>query len=643
MKKNIFFLLIFCAAFTKIHSQVRLPSLFSDSMVLQQKSKVPFWGWAPEGKKVSVTGNWPGGQASTVVDKTGKWKLKLQTPAAGGPFDITITVNRKSIVLHNILIGEVWVCAGQSNMEMPLSGFTNDPVNQSESEIKNAHYPNIRFFNVERKIAFLPDSDVNGRWKACSPATAADFSATAYFFGRELYKQLDVPIGLIVASWGGTVAEAWTSSSTLKKMVDFDLGLKTVDQYAENFIAMKAKDSLNALVWKKALQTDYSGILNDDSFSTWKKMQVPSVWESHGLNMDGIVWFKKQVEIPQNWAGKNLILELGPIDDKDLTYFNGKPVDSTLQDGAWQLNRKYNIPANLVFTGKNTLAVKVIDEGGGGGVHGKPNQLKLYQKNGMDTIFLSGNWYFKVATVKPPASGTTNPNQPAVLFNGMIAPLIPYAIKGAIWYQGESNVGRARQYEKLFPLMVSDWRNLWNEPDFPFYFVQIAPFRNGGNGLASAALRDAQRRTLSKLSNTGMAVTLDIGDLDNIHPANKQDVGKRLSKWALNKTYGVSDISYSGPLFKSFSADGGKITVSFTHTEGGLTSKDKSLTGFEVLDRNGRWYPAEAEIDGDNVIVQSFSVSVPIGIRYAFSDTAEATLFNGGGLPASSFTSVELR
>lgn len=641
MKNFILAFILLISLHTK--AQLRLPALLGDSMVLQQKSSVPIWGWAAAGQKVSVTPSWSGEFVQTTADKEGKWMVHLNTPDAGGPYKLTVISNRNQILLQGILLGEVWLCAGQSNMEMPLSGFPNDPISQSATEIANAKYPSIRFFAVNRKIAFKPETDVKGTWESCTPASAAAFSAVAYFFGRNLFSKLDVPIGLIDASWGGTVAEAWTSEGALSKMVDFDNGLKLVNQMANNFKSIQLKDSLNQQKWNKAIKANYSGILNDNNLSAWKRMQVPSVWESYGLNIDGIVWFKQQVSIPNKWMGKKLTLELGPIDDMDETYINGKLVGKTLQDGAWQLNRKYSVPAQIFKPGKNMLAVKVIDNGGGGGIHGVQHQLKLYADGERDTVWLAGNWYYKVAATKPPSSSTTNPNQPTVLYNGMIAPLVPYTIKGAIWYQGESNVGRARQYEKLFSSLIADWRNLWKEPDFPFYYVQIAPYRYGGSGFASAALRDAQRRVLMKLPNVGMAVTLDIGDAGNIHPSNKQEVGKRLAFWALNKTYNFNNTNYSGPLYIGFKEDGSKVTVSFTHTEGGLTSNDKPLAGFEILDRNGKWYPADAVIDEDKVILVNNSVSAAIGVRYAYSDISEASLFNGKGFPASSFTSEELR
>lgn len=642
MKKLFVFTLISFVFISNASAQLKLPAFFSDSMVLQQNTGAPVWGWAKAGEKVEVSGSWSGKTVQATADNSGKWMVKLPTPKAGGPYDVTIKANETK-TLHSVLIGEVWICSGQSNMEMPVQGWSGAPINNSDAEIAEADYPAIRFFTVEKKIAFAPQQNVKGEWSSCSPASAATFSATAYFFGRELYKHLHIPIGLIHTSWGGTVAEAWTSEASLRTMNDFNKGIDVVNQLATDMKERMLKDSLNTVAWQKALASKDNSYAADATDTSWHTMALPTTWESKGLDIDGIVWFKRTVDVPVAWQGKIVKLNLGPIDDNDVTFLNGSVVDSTLQDGMWMKERKYTVPANLIKPGKNTLAVKVIDNAGGGGIYGKPGQLKLYAEGENDTINLSGDWLYKVAAVKPPVATNSNPNQPTVLYNGMLAPLVPFAIKGAIWYQGEANVGRAKQYSKLFPLMITDWRNLFKAPDFPFYFVQIAPYNYGGDSTQAAALRDAQRRTLTALPNTGMAVTMDIGEADNIHPANKQDVGKRLSLWALNKTYGDKNIIFSGPLYKGFEVKGNKVIVSFTNTDGGLTSNNKPLKDFELQDADGTWKPATASIEGDKIIVSSDAVAKPAGVRYAYYSYAEGTLFNGKGLPASSFTSEDLK
>ncbi|MEO8108638.1 MAG: sialate O-acetylesterase, partial [Ginsengibacter sp.] len=547
--------------------------------------------------------------------------------------------------LHGVLIGEVWICSGQSNMEMPVEGWgESTPIKNSAQEIASANYPTIRLFIAEKKVAFTPQQNVTGKWQSCSPASVAQFSATGYFFGRELFNHLHVPVGLMDVTWGGTIAEAWTSEASLRTMGDFNSKLDKVDLMAKNADEMMAKDKVNEAAWKQALAENNNDFASNNTDTSWHSMMLPNTWENAGYpDLDGIVWFKKTIDIPADWAGKELKLDLGPIDDNDVTWFNGKIIDSTMKDGSWMTGRHYTVPADLVKAGENIIAVKIIDNGGNGGIYGKKEQLNIYADGNVSNgINLSGDWMFRIAAVKPTSGVTNSPNQPAVLYNGMIAPIKPFAIKGAIWYQGEANVGRAKQYTILFPLMIADWRKQWKEPNFPFYFVQIAPFNYGGDSTHAAALRDAQRRTLDASANTGMAVTMDIGNTTNIHPADKQDVGKRLSYWALNKTYGEKNVVYSGPLYKSMEVKGNKIIVSFS-TDKGLTSNNKPLKDFEVCGADNVWKPATAKIDDDKVIVESAGVAKPVAVRYAFYSYADGSLFNGAGLPASSFTSAALK
>lgn len=624
-------------------AQVKLPAFFSDSMVLQQNTNAPVWGWASPGQKVTVSGSWSKKTLQGIADQQGKWMIKLPTPKAGGPYDVIITAG-ETRTLHGVLIGEVWICSGQSNMEMPVQGWPNTPIVNSANEIAQSSYPAIRMFTVEKTIAYAPQQDVKGSWVSASPASTGSFSATAYFFGRELYKQLHVPIGLIHTSWGGTIAEAWTSAPALQEMGDFNKNLKQIDSVRQNLKAMKLKDSLNEVAWQQAQTKQDPGYAETNK--QWATMQQPGFWEQAGLpDLDGIVWFKRTVEIPAAWAGKDLKLDLGPIDDKDITYFNGHAIDSTTKGFTWIAERHYTIPGTLVKAGSNILSVKITDDGGNGGMYGKPSQMILYPAGGTaaEGIPLSGAWQYSIAATKPQAAISSNPNQPSVLYNAMIAPLVPYAIKGAIWYQGESNVGRAKQYTTLFPLMIRDWRTRWQEGNFPFYFVQIAPFNYMGDSTLAASLCDAQRRTLNLSPNTGMAVTLDIGDRTNIHPANKQGVGKRLALWALNKNYQQTNTTYTGPLYKSLEVKGNTVIVSFTNTDGGLTSPAGTLKDFELQDASGEWKPATAKITGDKITVSSDAVKAPKGVRYAFYAWAQASLFNGKGLPASSFTSAPLQ
>lgn len=642
------FTLTFLAIFSVLPAvaNIRLPAIISSGMVLQQKSEDPFWGWASPHEEVVIKASWMDGHSmKTRADSNGKWMVKIKTPAAGGPYTITIKGD-STIVLTDVLIGEVWLCSGQSNMEMPVSGWPGASLKNSASEIKDAQYPNIRLFTVKRDAAIIPHQDCSGSWSPCTPTTVAGFSATAYFFGRQLYRHLKVPIGLIHSSWGGTVAEAWTSAKALRKLGDFDSALNHINAVRGQVAKLQEEDKQNLQKWNMALSQVNSEYEKPGfNASGWKVMKLPTTWESAGYpNLDGIVWFRKVIVLPASWSGKNLELDLGPIDDEDITWFNGERVGGIEKMGYWAANRTYTVPGRLVKPGKNVIAVRVTDMSGSGGIYGKPEMLKIQPVKGFQgqPIGLAGDWKYHVAVIKQPSHVPDDPNTPSVLFNGMIKPLIPFEIKGAIWYQGEANVGRAAQYDTLFQAMIEDWRSRWKEGAFPFYFVQIAPFPYGGNGMQSAALRDAQRRCL-KLPNTGMAVTLDIGDTTNIHPANKQEVGRRLSLWALANTYGGNGIVFSGPLYKAIEIRNDSAVISFSHTDGGLVAKGGELTFFEVAGKDGRFMKAKAVIRGNTVVVWSKNVPSPVAVRYAWTDKAVPHLFNEAALPASTFTTEKLR
>ncbi len=437
-------------------ADVRLPKIIGDHMVLQQAQKVNVWGWAEAGEKVLV--KLAESSAEVNADQQGKWKVALDPPAVGGPYEMTIT-GKNSLTVQDILVGEVWVCSGQSNMEWPVAASNN-----SNEEIEQAKFPNIRLFSVTKKIAQDPQSDCEGSWKGCDPSSVGSFSAVGYFFGRKLHQELDVPVGLVNTSWGGTLAEAWTSNSTL--------------------------------------------------------------------------------------AG-------------------------------------------------NEMFAKILE---------------------------------RSANFDP-----RTPHQASVLFNGMINPLIPLGIRGAIWYQGESNISRAQQYSVLFPAMIQDWRKNWGQDDFPFYFVQLAPYRyDGMDPTLCAELREAQLKTLA-VPNTGMAVTMDIGNVKDIHPRNKQDVGNRLALWALAKIYG-KELVYSGPLYESMAVDGNKVRLQFKHVADGLVAEgDGPLRDFLIAGEDQSFVSGNAVIDGQTIVVSSDEVAKPVAVRYGWRDDAEPNLFNTAGLPASPF------
>lgn len=665
MKKNAFTILVVTVMALQLlnscgikneHRSLNLHPLFSDHMVVQQNDTAKLWGTGTPMAKIVISASW-GSETVSRADTSGYWMAPLPTPAAGGPYEIRVETRDTEIVVRDVLVGEVWLASGQSNMEMPLKGWPpTAPVANSAEEIAAANFPQIRMFTVRRHYALMPETSVTGEWKISSPETAGDFSATAYFFARKLHNELKVPVGIIHSSWGGTPVEAWTSREKLAEMHEFTKNLEALspenmrayEQWLEQFPKVSIPSDPAVLDTLDLQDAEYAQPDFDDS--GWESITLPGlVEEKEQAAVDGAFWFRRKFVVTHPEKAYRFIVSNG-IDDMDMTWVNGTLIGKMQ---CWNCTRSYPIPPGLLHQGENTIAVRMIDTGGGGGFSGS---ISLQSGNG-EKISLEGDWRYRhiaeiygenlVLLHKPQGQVKAKPkgllpakinqNTPTVLFNGMIQPLIPYTLRGAIWYQGESNVGRAAQYLKVFPGMIVDWRTRWNR-DFPFYFVQIAPYDYGTN--LSPALRDAQRLSL-KTPGTGMVVTLDIGDNRNIHPANKQDVGKRLALLALANDYG-RDVVYSGPLFDHVEVSGDEATLFFTHTAGGLKAAPGGLAGFEIAGKDGKFVPANARISGDQVIVTSVKVPEPVWVRYAWSDTAAATLFNDAGLPASSFSTEPL-
>jgi sialate O-acetylesterase len=621
-----------------LRANVKMPKIFGDNMVLQRNKPIPVWGWADANEKISVQFNH---QTKTIkADKSGKWMIKLDNENVGGPYQLIIK-GKNTVTFNNVLVGEVWICSGQSNMEMPIEGWGK--INNYEQEIVEANYPMIRHFKVPNTISATPKEDIaGGEWKICSPANAGDFTAAGYFFARELYNKLKVPVGLLNTSWGGTHVETWTSHQAFENSDEFKsmiVGMPSLN--LDSLSTVKSEATRKKI---EALQGSLNAANTDDwkdvniADSNWPQMPLPNLWEGQQLgNLDGIVWFRKMVNISSEDAGKAATLELAMIDDNDVTYINGVKAGNTT---GYNAKRKYTVPAGILREGKNVIAVRVEDTGGGGGINGDSSDIKLTVGNSM--IPLTGNWHFKVEKITGGSASVGPNNYPTLLFNAMVNPLIPFAIEGVIWYQGESNAGRAYQYRKAFPLMISDWRKRWNEGDFPFYFVQLASFNsangNSKNGSTWAELREAQAKTLS-LPTTGMAVTTDIGNPADIHPKNKQDVGKRLAAIALHNVYGENNV-YSGPSYQSIKTVGNKVILNFTNVGGGLIGKDKYgyIKGFEVAGADKQFHYAKASINGNTVVLYNDSLSSPVAVRYGWADDAgDDNLFNKEGFPAAPF------
>lgn len=629
-----------------LQAKVVLPSVFTDNMVLQQKTDITFYGDATKNKQLTVKTGWNGKEYHTEADGQGKWSLKIPTPAAGGPYEITFSDGKK-LQLKNVMIGEVWFCSGQSNMEMPVAGWGK--VMNYEQEIAEAAYPAIRLFQVKKNTSLAPLKEVEstlGGWQECSSATVPEFSALAYFYARALWKELNVPIGVIDCTWGGTPAEAWMNHETLRQVMGFREEMDKLERLGFDPNRMEQAYSEERAHWQSLFTEKDKGMENGKlcwtapslSEEDWQTISLPGYWEGKGLkDFDGIIWFRRSLEIPAEWAGKPLTLRLGMIDDEDITYFNGVEI---ARGAGYMTPRTYTIPAKFVKAGKAVLAVRVSDFGGEGGIHGKAEEL--YVEADGKRISLAGDWKYRIGlSLKgfPPApvSPIQSSSYPTVLFNAMVKPWTAFPIKGVIWYQGEANVGRSEQYGDLFPALITDWRRQWRS-NFPFYFVQLANFMESKKIQPNsewAALREAQTKAL-KLDQVGMAVTIDIGLADDIHPKNKQEVGRRLALLALAGSYG-KNVSSSAPVFQNYIIKGDKMELDFGQKQDGFKIKDTTLKGFTIAGPDRVFYSAEAMVQNGKIIVSSPKVSVPLAARYGWADNPDCNLYGENGLPVAPF------
>lgn len=629
-----FFKLFFFLISIYSSANVKIPMVFNDGMVLQRNKPIPVWGWADTNEKVVI--HFKEQIVKVKADKNGKWIAHLKPEVAGGPYEMTIK-GKNTITLKDVLVGEVWICSGQSNME-----FTVNRAKNAEQEINNADLPLIRQFLVEKDMSSIPKETLkSAKWEVCKSSTVGNFTAVGYFFAKELYKELRIPIGIIHASWGGTCVETWTSREAFENSDEFKVmitGMPNIDIDSIQHKMMKSiKKRMEGIQGSKIdLTKEVFYKQNGFDDSNWPEMHVPGLWENQSLkDLDGTVWMRKHIVVSKEDVGKEALLELTKIDDQDSTYVNGVFVGT---DNQYDKKRTYKVPTGTLKVGDNTIAIKIIDYTGGGGIWGEEADLKLTLQNTI--IPLSGSWKFQVVHIKSEVS----PNSyPSLLYNAMINPLIPYAFQGVLWYQGEANVNRAAQYKRAFPLMIQDWRTKWNQGDFPFYFVQLSSFDefggNSKNGSKWAELREAQNYTLKTVPNTGMAVTTDIGNAKDIHPTNKQDVGKRLAAIALHNVYN-KDTVYSGPIFKTMEIKDNQIILTFDHVGSGLMTPDKYgyLKGFEVAGDNKVFHYAKSFISGNKVTIYSDKVNKPIAVHYGWADDAgECNLYNKEGFPASPF------
>lgn len=622
------------------HAQVRLPKLVSDGMVLQRDTKLTIWGWAKPSEKVALKFNGKTYQATTGAD--GKWQVSLPAQKAGGPYEIDITASNH-LTVKDVLVGDVWLCSGQSNMETPMSRVRD----KYPQEVAQANNSQIRQFEVPLTYAFKgPKADLTGgSWISTTPQSVLKFSAVAYFFAKEVNAKYQVPVGIIKDAVGGSPAEAWLSADALKKFPAYE---QQGAKYRDSALVAGIRQREGAAVadWYKRLhQTDQGEQPGQPKWSDlaynasgWESMNVPGYWANQTPlgPVNGVIWFRKEVDVPASMVGQSGRLELGTLVDADSTYINGQLVGTT---GYQYPPRKYDFKPGVLKAGKNVIVVRLISNGGRGGF----TMDKTYQlAAGGQTIDLRGPWQYKLGATMSPTPGTTTfQYQPGGLYNGMIAPVLPYAVKGVLWYQGESNAGHPEDYQALLSSLITDWRQQMQRPNLPFVYAQLPNFmavKKEPSESGWAALRDAQRRTLT-VPNTSMAVLLDVGEWNDIHPLDKQTVGHRLFLAAQPVAYGEKKVVGMGPLYQSMQVNGNKATISFTNTGSGLVAKGgDNLQYFAIAGADKKYVWANAKIEGNKVVVWSDQVPQPVSVRYAWADNPEGTkLYNKEGLPASTF------
>ena len=623
----------------KAIAQIKLPSLVRDSMILQRDHEINIWGWASPKEKIKVS--FQNKNYKTITGADGKWLVKLSPMKAGGPYSMDITGKNK-ISLNEILIGDVWFCSGQSNMVHQLN--IHDV--RYADEIANANYPQIRQFWIPIRTSLQgPQADLpEGNWKAAVGEDVRPFSAVAYFFAKDLFEKYHIPVGIINASVGGTPIEAWTSEEGLKDFASMQVTIQKNKDTAYTNVLSRRPPGVGAGNRRPPTPQDkgLTGIKTwyDVSYTPkgWRTIAVPGYWEDQGINgLNGVVWYRREIDVPASMVGKPARIFLGRIVDADALYINGTLVGNTTY---MYPQRRYHIADNILKAGRNLIVIKVTNNNGKGGfVPDKPYCLFA----GNDTLDLKGYWQYKVGEVFVPrgfGGGISAQKQPAALYNAMVAPVINYTIKGLVWYQGEDNTTRADEYAKLQPAQILDWRSKWQQGDIPFLYVQLPGFMDY-NYLPSesqwAQLREAQFKSLS-VPNAAMVVAIDLGEWNDIHPDNKKDVGKRLALAAEKIAY-HEDVVYSGPLFQSSTIEGNKIIISFTNTGGGLITNDGETPGeFAIAGADKKFVWATATIEGDKIIVSNDDVTNPVYVRYAWADNpVNPNLYNKEWLPASPF------
>ncbi len=606
--------------------------LFGDNMVLQRGKINTLWGWSDPGDHIELR---IGKQHATAVAGTDhRWSVTFLPPPTGGPYDLTIT-GHQTAALHNVLVGDVWLCGGQSNMQFGLRGALG-----GSEQVKAANYPQIRFFSVAAHPAYHPTSVVNGEWKVVSPETAGDISAVAYYFARRVQQDVHVPIGLVIDALGGTPAESWTSAGALGPLHDFDIPLAEVQRLA----AANAPEYGNYVMhWCDQFDIGLKGNWSSPEVkdADWKDVQLPGGFKELGVpDSPAVAWFRKEIVLPDPLPPGRALIFFGEIERMDTVFVNGQLVGGS----AWVENpRVYPLHDGVLKPGRNLVAIRVLKTKADGGFLGKPDDLHLVFGD-KTSLPLAGEWKGRLSVDARPRHslpiGYENwPVMPTVLYQGMLEPIAPLAVTGALWYQGEQNSERGFQYRKILPVMINDWRRLFGQGDFPFYIVSLPAFGHHSDIPTDdgwAETRESQALVASRVSNTCLAVMIDTGDPDNLHPKDKEPVGDRLARCALALQYHVK-IPYQGPTLTSVDRRSGSVRLHFAHADGGLVSRRPKMGDFSIAGDDHKWYWADARVEGDTVVVSSPSVPHPTQVRYAWQSNPEAALFNGAGLPAGPF------
>ena len=619
-------------------AQITMPRIFSDNMVLQRNTPIPIWGNADTASLITI--EFCKNTYTTHVNSLSKWMIYLPKMDAGGPYTLIIKEIKNNKIItekqfQNVMIGDVWFASGQSNMELRLQESLNP-----KDEIAQAQNPNIRFFQVPHAIETIPQNDFkSGSWKQCDSTTVGDFSAVAYYFSKQIQQEQNVAIGIIESTWGGTPVEAWTSKEILTTIPE--LATKISQNEAANinnnsFALDKENEKLFfdiALNSLNGLQLHYT----ENSFidTSWKTISMPKAFKEIDSSYQGILWLRKTIQIPKSMQGKDLQIHLGYPDMLYNLYFNNHEICKNV----WNAEKKhtYTIPSQYILKNNNLITLRLAVMWGGGGLNEPADGIYLTDKS--QKISLAGDWKYIENAEQPFPIIKNYQKYPTYMFNGMINPIIPYALKGFLWYQGEENAWKPNTYITMFPLLIQDWRQRWNQGNLPFIYVQLPNFMKRKQNPSESdwsIIREAQAKALS-IPNTAMATTIDLGEWDNIHPKNKEEVAYRLALAANHVAYS-KDIVYSGPMFNSMEIEDSSIRIHFTNTGGRLVSKGSfDVTGFSIAGADGKYYWATASIDGDDVIVESKNVSKPKSVRYAWGDNPECNLYNKEGLPAVPF------